>query len=227
MSKDFHAEPFDEETKLKLEIFRGYIREWLPVFLAKPTFKIVALYDFFAGPGKDVQGEKGSPLIIIEELNKYLNDPSKPQSPDVKIKLFFNDEDTHKYMELKKAIENENVSKIFSIEIDNKDFTAIFKEKFSSIASIDTAALVILDQCGIKHITQNIFTKLTSCSATDILFFISSSTIRRFSGEDCIDQYFPGVSRKQIEAIDPGHIHRFICTSHPKTLRSKMTIQPS
>jgi three-Cys-motif partner protein len=218
MSKDFHAEPFNEETKLKLEIFRGYIREWLPVFLAKPTFKIVALYDFFAGPGKDVKGEKGSPLIIIEELNRYLNDPSKPQSQDVKIKLYFNDEDTHKYMELKKAIENENVSKVFSIEVDNKDFTAAFKEKFSSIASADTATLVILDQCGIKHITQDVFTKLISCRATDILFFISSSTIRRFTGEDCIDQYFLGVSRKQIEAIDPGHIHRFICNQYYRKL---------
>ena len=27
MAKDFHNKPFDEETILKLEIFRGYIRE--------------------------------------------------------------------------------------------------------------------------------------------------------------------------------------------------------
>ena len=38
MAKDFHNEPFDEETILKLEIFKGYIREWIPVFLSKKSF---------------------------------------------------------------------------------------------------------------------------------------------------------------------------------------------
>ena len=92
MSKDFHAEPFDRETKLKLEIFRGYIREWLPVFLNKGTFKAITLYDFFAGPGKDVEGEKGSPLIIVEEVKAYLSNLSMHNAQGVKVNLYFNDD---------------------------------------------------------------------------------------------------------------------------------------
>jgi len=66
MAKDFHAEPFDAGTTKKLEIFRRYVRELLPVFLA--TNKVcnkVALYDFFAGPGKDAKGVKGSPISCL------------------------------------------------------------------------------------------------------------------------------------------------------------------
>ncbi|MCX5634383.1 MAG: three-Cys-motif partner protein TcmP [Planctomycetota bacterium] len=212
---------YDRETKLKLEIFRGYIREWLPVFLAgRSSFKTVALYDFFAGPGRDVEGEKGSPLIIIDELKAYLSNPKTPKVQGVEIRLYFNDDKRAKYLELKEAIEEENISNFFNVEVDNKDFTAAFNEKFNLIAAANTANLVILDQSGIKHITQDVFKKLMGCKATDILFFISSSTVKRFAGEDCIDQYFPGITKEQIDGLDADHIHRFVCKEYYRKLVS-------
>lgn len=33
MAKKFHDDEFDDATQIKLAIFRGYIRKWLPVFL--------------------------------------------------------------------------------------------------------------------------------------------------------------------------------------------------
>jgi three-Cys-motif partner protein len=218
MTKDFHAEPFDKETKLKLEIFRGYIREWLPVFLAKRTFKTISLYDFFAGPGRDVRGEKGSPLIIIEEIKGYFSSPKTPKAQGVEINLYFNDDVKSKYLELKKAVEEEGISKYFNVELDNKDFTAAFKNKFRAISAADTANLVILDQSGVKHITQDVFKKIMGCRATDVLFFISSSTVKRFAGENCIDQYLPGISKEQIDKHDAGHIHRFMCNEYYRKL---------
>lgn len=217
MAKDFHAEPFDKETKLKLEIFRGYIREWLPVFLARGIYKKISLYDFFAGPGRDVKGEKGSPLIIIEEIKAYFSSPSTPKGQDIEINLYFNDDVKSKYLKLKKAVE-EVTSKYFKIEVDNKDFSVAFKKKFHAINAADTANLVILDQCGLKHITQDVFTKLMNCRAADILFFISSSTIKRFAGENCIDQYLSGISKEQIDKLDAGHIHRFMCDEYYRKL---------
>jgi len=44
----YTIQAFDDATLLKLELFRGYIREWLPVFLSKKTFPEVHIYDFFA-----------------------------------------------------------------------------------------------------------------------------------------------------------------------------------
>lgn len=220
MAKDFHAEPFDKETKLKLEIFRGYIKEWLPVFLSKKTFKGIALYDFFAGPGRDIKGEKGSPLIIIDEVKAYLDNPKTPKANGVEINLYFNDDDNSKHQELKKEVEKEGIHGLFKIGTDNKDFSSAFKNKIPAIESADTANLVILDQSGIKHITQDVFKKLMACRATDILFFISSATIKRFAGEDCIDQYFPGISKEQINNLDAGHIHRFVCEYYRKLIPS-------
>src|SRR5690349_6079204 len=68
----FHDRPFEEGTLTKLEIFQLYTREWLPVFLAspEPIWKAVHAFDFFAGPGADVNGVSGTPLRILEELKQ-------------------------------------------------------------------------------------------------------------------------------------------------------------
>ena len=212
MAKDFHAEPFDAGTIKKLEIFRGYIREWLPVFLAtNKGFSNVALYDFFAGPGKDAKGVKGSPLIILEEVKGYLKDTTKPHAQRVKVSLYFNDDEKDKYLELDKAVKAEETSDLFSVEVENKDFGDAFEGKFSVISAPHTTNLVILDQSGIKHVTEDVFKNLIDCRATDILFFTSSAIINRFAGEQAITRYFPGISKERIKELDAGHIHRFVC----------------
>ena len=104
MAKDFHNKPFDDETILKLEIFKGYIREWLPVFLSRKSFSTVYIFDFFAGPGKDLHGQEGSPLIILDEVKKYLNNPKLHYADKVSITLFFNDDDPDKIFSLEKEI---------------------------------------------------------------------------------------------------------------------------
>jgi hypothetical protein len=66
-ASDFHKRPFDEGTLTKLQIFELYAREWLPVFLSpeRPPRSEIHLFDFFAGPGTDSDGELGSPLRLL------------------------------------------------------------------------------------------------------------------------------------------------------------------
>lgn len=76
MNRDFYSRQFDDATNVKLEIFRHYIREWLPVFMTRKRdgrnrTKYVCIYDFFAGPGQDSAGNPGSPLIIVDEIKNY------------------------------------------------------------------------------------------------------------------------------------------------------------
>ena len=123
MTKDFHNKPFDDETILKLEIFKGYIREWLPVFLSRKTFSVLNIFDFFAGPGKDCNGTEGSPLIIIDELKQYLENPKFSLASDIEIKVLFNDADPNKIASLRKEISQEN---IFAVEATNLSFKDSF-----------------------------------------------------------------------------------------------------
>ncbi len=91
VSKGFHKKQFDTGTLLKLAIFRGYISQWLPVFLSRFIKPRVCIYDFFAGPGGDLDGRPGSPIIIKDEVSKYLNNDNRCKASGVSVNIYFND----------------------------------------------------------------------------------------------------------------------------------------
>ena len=217
MAKDFHNKPFDDETILKLEIFRGYTREWLPVFLSKRNFLSMNIFDFFAGPGKDSNGTEGSPLIIIDELKKYLEDPALPVATDVAIKVLFNDSDQDKVALLRKEISREDT---FTVEITNLSFEESFAAQRDVLKSPSAVKLVILDQSGVKQITQDVFRQLVNLPSIDFMFFISSSILKRFITVEEIRQYFPDMSPEEINNIPATDIHRFVCSYYHKLVPS-------
>jgi len=46
--RNLHGKPFDEGTKVKLDLYREYLREWLPVFINSPYVDTLQIFDFFA-----------------------------------------------------------------------------------------------------------------------------------------------------------------------------------
>lgn len=208
--KDFHDQTFDDATLLKLDIFRGYIREWLPVFLKRPTYPEVHIYDFFAGPGTDAAGNPGSPLVIIEELEECLKVHSTPASSEVRIILHFNDNDCEKISKLEDTVKERSNTLSYKVTFTCKDFNLALLENQNSIRDQTTANLIIMDQCGFKHVDSNVFSTLIHCDTTDILFFISSSFIRRFAKEEEVRKYI-NIPNETVETIPAKDIHRFIC----------------
>ena len=104
MAKDINKTVFTEETKLKLDIFRECFREWYPVFLHNQHTKRLYIYDMFAGSGKDVIGNLGSPLILLQEAigegQQHCEYLRKNQAPTV---LFgFNEKDPKTSMPCRK-----------------------------------------------------------------------------------------------------------------------------
>ena len=108
MKKPFHDHPFDLATKIKLEIFRRYIREWLPVMLTSPTdgrkpFTRANILDFFSGPGRDLLGVPGSPLIVQEEIKAYCRTRGDRKG-NIVVRMVFNDIDGENIARLQKAL---------------------------------------------------------------------------------------------------------------------------
>jgi len=215
MAKDFHNKPFDDETKLKLEIFKGYIGEWLPVFLSKKSFKTIYIFDFFAGPGKDLLGQEGSPLIIIDEVKKYLSNPELPYANKVSVRLFFNDDDGRKILSLQKEIESKDNASV-EINITSNKFRQAFDDSKILLKSSSAAKLIILDQSGIKQITDDTFKELIHFPATDFMFFVTSSIVRRFINVKGIRQYFPTMSSEEIRKISATDVHRYVYSYYQK-----------
>ena len=158
---NIHNKQFTEETQLKLEIFKGYIREWIPVFLTsseRNSRKVVNIFDFFAGPGQDINGNDGSPIMILRELISFFKTHSSLIDKNIIINIHFNDKKQSNIKRLKHLLDDKYNEALKGINVfySTAEFLTIFKEKLDFINDQNSANLIILDQYGVKQVTPNI-----------------------------------------------------------------------
>lgn len=218
MAKDINKRVFDEASKLKLEIFGESFEEWLPVFIHDRYTSHVAVFDFFAGSGTDIENNFGSPLILLDKARgenlRYCNNASKP------INFFFNEGQIQKSNELKKNADsfianckqgNNCKSCVYSYKILNHDFQELFSnpDLRSIFENNKIAKFVLLDQYGFSQINEEVFKQLVLYPKTDFIFFISSSFVNRFKDHPYTKQYID-TSKIPFENIKPKEIHRAV-----------------
>jgi len=225
--KKHFSKPFDDGTKIKLEIFKNYLIEWLPVFISSKNnnyWEHIIIYDFFAGEGKDSKGNYGSPLIILDVLNKY-ND--LVVSTNVKIKVILNEVEYNTLVQLQNNI-NEfgyNRDKV-EVVLYNKSFNILFNELFPLMSKKPKIPrLMILDQFGIKEITEDIFKKLLALERTDFVFFISSSFVRRFNELPEFSNYIK-IKKKNFDESKPFHCHRVVFDYYKSLISNDYRLAP-
>ena len=209
--KNLFRKPFDEGTLVKLQLYKDYLTEWLPVFVSKkePIWQTVQIFDFFAGQGKDSKDEPGSPIIAIEivkSLEHFVIDRK------INLILHFNELDEDKYNSLLECLEGAEGH--FIIKPYKNNFNDLFHACYESMKT--SANFLFLDQNGIKEITQDLFSKILQLKQTDFLFFISSSYFKRFAKTPEFQKHFP-FDPKEIENVDYYHIHRKVL-AHYKSL---------
>jgi three-Cys-motif partner protein len=205
-SRSLFNEPFDDGTLFKLKIFKDYFKEWLPVFVSsnKPIWKKVQIFDLFAGMGKDSNGVLGSPLIILEELNKW---KLTIETNGIDIKVILNEYKQKYYETLQNNLKDSLVKDGYELELYNDEFKTIFNQYLKSME--ESANFLFLDQNGIKQITEEVFQSIINLKQTDFLFFISSSFIRRFGDSDSFQKYLK-ITKQDLEGKSNYHIHRIV-----------------
>jgi three-Cys-motif partner protein len=178
--KDFFENGFNESTLTKLLIFEKYIQEWIPVFL-NPSYpyKELKIYDFFAGPGYDTDGLSGSPIRILNMIDKHYDNIS---AGNKMISILLNDDNKKHFEQLqencKEYLENSpHLINMVRISYYNEDANDLLQRVFSAIG--ESPSLVLMDQFGLKHV--NYIEKFAKCDKTDFIYFISSSFAKRFA----------------------------------------------
>jgi len=177
LARDFHRTAFDEGTKVKLGLFRDYTSEWLPVWLSMVGPQTpITIGDFFAGPGTDSEGVPGSPLIVLAELRKF---SGLIREKGARIKLLLNEADRSKARSLRETMEAQEVPmSLCTWEVHCRSFEDEFDAVFPTLGGGPN--LLILDQQGMREVSDSVFTRILNLPRTDFLFFIASSSIRRF-----------------------------------------------
>jgi three-Cys-motif partner protein len=223
MAKDINKDKFPEETKLKLEIFAECFREWFPVFIYNQFIQKVFIYDFFAGSGKDIEGNYGSPLILLDEAKgdkcKYCNYVRKNNK---NIIFAFNE----KMQRKEKALESNVCDFVNKCETENCQLEGCvynyrnfkqdeFKEVFQNInfqsvlKNKNYGKFILLDQYGFSQVDEDIFKQLVNAPKTDFIFFISTSFIKRFKEHPATKRYFD-TAKINFDENKPKECHRLI-----------------
>lgn len=175
--RDFHRTAFDEGTKVKLGMFGDYTREWLPVWLSQADpRKPITIVDFFAGPGADCEGTPGSPLIILKQLRQS---GDLIRQKGARVRLILNEVVKAKAESLRVTMEAQKVpSSVCTWKVQDLTFEDAFAEVYSDLGVGPN--LLILDQQGMKEISDDVFRRILKLPRTDFILFIASSSIRRF-----------------------------------------------
>lgn len=218
MAKNINKTVFDDATKLKLDIFGECFEQWLPVFNNNNFIESVYIFDFFAGSGKDIADNFGSPIILLDKARgkdcQYCKNAKK------KIKFIFNDSHKDKSNELKQNIEkylaeckdkNNCTNCVYEYEVLNYNFQDIFTnpEITRILENKNLGKFILLDQYGFSQIDESIFKKLISYPKTDFIFFISTAYISRFREHPNIKKYI-NTSKIDFDNIRPNEIHRAV-----------------
>lgn len=218
MSKNLHAQPFEETTIVKLEIFEEYAEAWIPTFVMQ-AYSTICIFDFFSGPGYDINKVQGSPIRILDKIKAQIGHIFQNK---VKIVLFFNEKDSEKFHLLKNACDeyleqHKDVGRAIELNLSNEDFDVCFKRLLPKILSENLPSLVYLDQNGIKYIAEEYFLKLEKASTTDFLYFVSSSYFQRFSTTEEFKNILD-LELDKSETYPHSFIHRIVVSK----LKSKL-----
>lgn len=218
MAEDINKKPYNDATQLKLDIFRDCFKEWFPVFVNHKWIKGVQVFDFFAGSGKDIKGNSGSPLVLLEEAKgsnrSFCSKVNKP------VKFIFNEARKQKSIELDSNVNEyinncENINNcggcIYEKEVKQLEFKELFKEQtiINILKDKNIAKFLLLDQYGFSQIDDKIFKQLISFPKTDFVFFITSSFIKRFHSHPYVKTYLD-TEKINFDESRPNECHRII-----------------
>jgi three-Cys-motif partner protein len=218
--KDHHEKPYDEGTMDKLGLYQGYVREWLPVFVNKPELSSeINIFDFFAGPGMDLDGKPGSPNLAYQEIVNAINAKKVDNPPP--INLYLNEYAPEKHKLLSNAVNDFTPIKGVTVKHSNLDFDQVFKQWYPLMTKKQAANLIFLDQNGVKYVTPTIFNKILSLDKTDLLFFISSAIVNRFKEDPSIISRVP-VNEDDLKKMNSTNVHRIVADAYRRTVPTSM-----
>lgn len=208
--RNLHAKAFDEGTEDKLNIYRCYLRKWLPVFMhTKAPINKVQIFDFFAGPGCDLKGKPGSPIIALEEIHGALEMCAQLGRTPPKIELYCNEFSPTKHRQLIQCIARHEYAHEVGVVLGQKDFPDAFAECYPLMKERGVANLLFLDQNGVKQVTRGIFQTMVSLPQTDFLFYIASSIINRFKEDPAIINPLP-LTADDLDRMNGTNVHGII-----------------
>lgn len=178
--------PLDSHSVGKHDLLREYLPLWFQIL--GTWYGDLVLYDGFAGPGEYKDGEKGSPIIMLNAAADYVS-----RRPGARVHCVFVDNERERVDHLERLVDR--VARPAGVEVNvlYGEFAGKVTSTLRSIARHQNdggavPSFFLIDPFGIKGVPFSALRGLLALDKSECLFTLMWDAILRFS-EDNPEEY--------------------------------------
>ena len=175
-------------TAAKHRVLRCYLDGWIPI-MGHQALKVRArtgeeprllVVDGFAGPGRYIGGEPGSPLIMLEALTAHA---ALPQLSEVQFHYLFIEQDGRRVAALGEELAALNLPPNVQFHLEQGHFEDSFGALVDDISGRGRALIptfAFIDPFGYSDATMSLTARFLDFPRSEAIFFLPLSHIARF-----------------------------------------------
>ena len=167
----------EPHSRGKHHILRRYVQAWLPIMTS--SHGRVVLVDGFAGPGRYLGGEEGSPLIL---LKAYLEHRHRGQMTSEIVYLFIDDRaDRVDY--LRKEIEQLELPANIQVDVQHGTYQEIFRRRLDELQQAGqrlAPTFAFIDPFGYSDAPMDLTGLFLQFQRCEVLIYIPLPFVARF-----------------------------------------------
>jgi three-Cys-motif partner protein len=171
-------------SKNKLTFYEGYLVRYLAILLRADWIDQINIFDLFCGAGIYKDGERGSPIIAFDAIERAIDRlTSQGKIHTKKIRLIVNDIKKEHIDTVTKYINacnsNDNICELVT---HNNEFEELIDEMISFLGKQSTSVrnLLFLDPYGYKSIKREYIENLLANRRSEIMLFLPVMEMYRF-----------------------------------------------
>ncbi|SFF23386.1 three-Cys-motif partner protein [Paenibacillus algorifonticola] len=209
-------------TKAKHVVLENYLKAWFPIMAH--TFERIIYIDGFAGPGRYLKGEDGSPIKALKiALDIFKQHKVKLMKKD--FIFVFIEEDKESYESLLNEIKKLALPDEFKVIPLNEKFDVAMEKILGNIKTSLAPTFTFIDPFGTKGVPFSISQKILSYNSCEVFFnFMSSGVIRSSSVTDHTE-LFGTEEWKEINDLEPSEKHYAFLDLYFKQLKTSAKVK--
>jgi len=168
----------DEQTEGKHLVLRNYLDGWFPI-LSRWNKRLLFI-DGFAGPGEYIGGEKGSPLVALDCIQRH---KEEGRLSNVEVVCLFIEADSNRARHLSDLLDEQPVMRNTSVKVLHGTFddhmTGLLDQIDEQNATLEPA-FVMIDPFGPRGSPMELIGRVLENAKSECLISFMYEPIRRF-----------------------------------------------
>ena len=170
--------PIEPHTRTKHAILSSYLNAWFPILSTRRHYLFYV--DGFAGPGKYLGGEDGSPIIAMNTARNH-----KLVDKFSNINFIFIEKDRARFAHLQEVIEPLKASlpprfKVYTFHSEFDREINVLLDAFEESDLLLSAAFVFVDPFGYSGLPMKTMSRLMRIRACEVLITFSCDSVNRW-----------------------------------------------